>query len=436
MANKRWAAFLMALVLCLLSGCATLGSDIVTQLRPPKAMGEYGEAEEALSAYISETLEGDSYTLKYPRSGEYRAAFIMEDLDSDGLTEALVFYDVDEEAAHINLLHQNGGEWRSVNDLSVHSADIYSVTFGDMDGDGVRELVVCWDMFSNRTYQVSVYTLNGNRITERFSSACSALTVEDLTGDGHDDCLLLNADAQALTASLWSLSANVMTEVGRCAVDGHVQSLKTVQTVTFEGDRRAVFVDCEKSGDMLVTQLMYWDDGVLVAPFYSAANVGNVLTARPAHFPAGDVDEDGAWEWPTCVPLEGHGGESGTHTATCWITTFWNWDMERREPIEKFSCIYNDDDRYYLLTDEEFTSRFTTRYDKETRTLWLTELETERPVFAVRTVSKKGSEPDATEEYLFTTLLKNDVATYQVWYDEENTYAINEEMLQYMLTVF
>ena len=436
MASKRWIALCMACVLCLLSGCSSIGGDIITQLRPPKAMGEYGEAEEALSAYIAQTLEEDGYTLKYPRSGEYRAAFIMEDLDGDGLTEALVFYNVDADNAHINLLRQSGGEWRSVNDLTVHSADIQSVTFGDLDGDGVRELFVCWDMFSNRTYQVSIYTLNSNRVTERFSSACSALAVKDITGDRRDDCLLLHADAQNLTASLWTLSGTDVIELGRCTLDGYVQNLKTVQTVTMDGDRRAVFIDCEKSNDMLVTQLMYWDGGALIAPFYSAASFGNVFTARPAFFPAGDVDEDGAWEWPTCVPLEGYNSEGMAHTSTDWITTFWNWDMTRREPTEKFSCVYNDTDRYYLLTDEEFATRFTTQYDKEGRTLWLYALDEGDAVFAVHVVPKKGKAPTAPQDYVFETLLENEFATYQVWYEEENAYAINEEMLQYMLTVF
>jgi len=436
MTGKRWLALCMAVVLCLFSGCSTFSGGIVTQLRPPKAMGEYGEAEEALSAYISETLNTEGYTLKYPRTGEYRAAFIMEDLDSDGLTEALVFYNVDADTAHINLLRQSGGEWRSVNDLAVQSADIYSVTFGDMDGDGVRELFVCWDLFSNRTYQVSVYTLNSNRIAERFSSVCSSLTVEDLTGDGRDDCLLLHADAKNLTASLCTLSGNAVTEVGRCTLDGYVQNLKTVQTVEMEGDRRAVFVDCEKNNDMLVTQLLYWDDGALVAPFYSAASFGNVLTARPSYFPAGDVDEDGTWEWPTSRPLEGHNDEAGPRTATCWLTTFWNWDMTRREPVEKFSCVYNDTDRYYLLTDEEFAARFTTQYEKDRRVLWLYALDGGEAVFAVRTVPKKGTEPAVPQGRTFETLVENEFATYQVWYDRENAYAVNEEMLQYMLTVF
>lgn len=436
MQGKRWAALLLSLMLCMLTGCSSLGSDIITQLRPPKAVGEHGAAEEALSAYITQTLEADSYTLKYPRSGEYRAAFIMEDLDGDGFAEALVFYDVGADTSHINLLRQSGGEWRSVNDLAVFSADIHSVTFGDMDGDGVRELFVCWDMFSNRSYQISVYTLNGNHIAERFTSTCASLTVTDLTGDGRDDCLLLNADAQALTASLWTLSGNAMTQVGLCTVDGYVQSLKTVQTVDFEGDCRAVFVDCEKSGDVLVTQLLYWDDGVLVAPFYSAADVGNVLTARPSYFTAGDKDEDGMWEWPTCVPLQGHTAENGGHTATSWLTTFWSWDMARREPVKKFSCVYNDTDRYYLLAEDGFDARFTTRYEQESRTLWICTAESGEAVFAVRTVPKAKAPAETEDAYTFVMLLKNEFATYEVWYDEENAYAINEETLRYMLTAF
>ncbi len=433
-------AALLAAVMCLLSGCASLGTDIALQLRPPKALGEQGAAEEALSAYIASSMKRDDYTLKYPRSGDYRAAFLMEDIDGDDVREAVAFYDAENDRSHINLLRQNDGVWSSVYDLSVLSADIHCVTFGDMDGDGVRELVVCWDMFSDRTYQLAVYSLNGDRITERFTATGSSVTVADLTADGRDDCLLWHTDAQTLTASLWSMTAGAIVEVGRVTVDSYVQRLGTPQITTFEDGGKGVFMDTEKSGELLVTQLVYWDNDRLIAPFYSEADGANVQTARPADIPAADMDEDGQWEWPQCRPLVGHDDAGDTHTATCRLTEFWSWDKTLGEAVKKFSCIYNSVDRYYLLADDDFAERFTTMYSASDRTLWVRTLKngenSGETVFAVRCVTK-GDEPPAEDaNYVFSDLVKNDTVTYRVWYEEDNAYAINEEVLRYMLTVF
>ncbi|MBE6768853.1 MAG: hypothetical protein E7549_08110 [Ruminococcaceae bacterium] len=440
MKYKHLLVTLLAVALCVLSGCTSLGTDIALQLRPPKAMGEQGAAEEALGVYIAEHIKREDYTLKYPRSGAYRSAFLMEDIDGDGKSEAIAFYDAENTQSHINLLRQTDGEWHSVFDLAVLLADIHCITFGDMDGDGVRELVVCWDMFSDRTYQVAVYGLNGDRITERFTATSSSVTVTDLTGDGRDDCLLWHADTQFLTASLWSMSAGAVVEVGRVTVDSYVQRLGTPQVTIFEDGSKGVVLDAEKSGDVLVTQLLYWDGDRLVAPFYSEADGANLKTVRPADIPSADVDEDGRWEWPQCTPLVGHGDGGEVHTSTCRLTEFWGFDKMRGEAVKKFSCIYNSADRYYLLTEDTFAEQFTTMYSAADRTLWVRTVEegesSGKTVFAVRYVPKGDTPPAASENYVFADLVKNGTATYQVWYDTDNDYAINDETLRYMLTVF
>lgn len=439
MKRKLWLAAVLAAVLCTLSGCASIGTDIAAQLRPPKAMGEQGAAEEALGAYIADTLNRDDYTLKYPRSGEYRSAFLMVDVDGDGVKEAIAFYDAENDKSHVNLLRQSGDTWHSVNDLAVLSADIHRVTFGDMDGDGVQELMVCWDMFSDRTYQLTVYALNGNRITERFSTACAAMTVADLTADGKDDCLLLHSDAQAVTASLWSMSAGAVEEIGRCTVDSYVQRMNTLQAVSVGEDRQGVVLDCEKSGDIAVTQLLYWDNDRLIAPLYSETDGANLQTARPSDTPSGDFDEDGQWEWPQCSPLPGH--ETGNaHTSTCRLTRFYSWDMQQQEVIEKFACVFNAADRYYLLVDELFSEQFTTLYSDSDRTLWVQTQSSKEgngdAVFAIRTRKAGDAPPVEVDGYTFTTLVQSGNVTYQVWYDADNPYAINNETLRYLLTVF
>lgn len=232
---KRRGLWLLMVAVWLfgLTGCSSFGADVENQLRPPQSNGEQGRIETALGEYIASTLTQENYVLKYPRGGDYRSAFVVEDLDGDGNVEALAFYRLGAEnsTTHINLLHQVNGQWESMNDYTSQGADIERIALGDMNGDGVRELFVCWDMYSARAYQLAMYELNGNRITESFTTTCAQIVVGDLTGDGRDNCLLFHLGTNDLTASLWGMRGSTMEELGRTAVDVSVQRLRAARIV-------------------------------------------------------------------------------------------------------------------------------------------------------------------------------------------------------------
>ena len=84
--NVLSAFLIAALIAVSTGGCnvTDLGSDSL--LRPPKTMGDEAEIEQL----IADTAK-HGYTLKYPKSGSYRSAIIMSDLDGDGVDEAVPF---------------------------------------------------------------------------------------------------------------------------------------------------------------------------------------------------------------------------------------------------------------------------------------------------------------------------------------------------------
>lgn len=421
------------------AGCAAFGGDVENQLRPPRAAGEQGEIEQALADYVASTLTQERYVLKYPRSGEHRSAFLLEDLDGDGNREALAFYRLGSESGtvHLNLLRRSGGQWTSVSDQEAAAAEIHSVCFGDMDGDGLREVFICWDMYSTRTYQMTMYLLAGNRISERFTDTCTLLAVADLTGDRLDDCLLFTAETEALSVELWSMADGEMQEMGRGVADGYVQQIYDAHRIDL-GTAQGLTVDCQKSGGSLVTELIYWENGSLIAPFFSGREEGNLRTLRELPIFSMDVDGDGAWEWPTCERLPGH-GQAGPEDTLYWLTTFWGWDPEAGEPTAKLTCLYNSADRYYMLVEPDFPRYFTTGYVASTRTLWVYESEEGRPgeaIWAVRTQPEEVPTAAGDAAYRFRPLTGGGALEYGAWYKEDNEYGINTETLQYMLTAF
>ena len=69
-----------------MSGCS-LNFSAETLLAPPKLSDEQTEIYNALTASAGRV------DLRYPRTGEYRSAFVMHNLDSELSDEAIVFYE-------------------------------------------------------------------------------------------------------------------------------------------------------------------------------------------------------------------------------------------------------------------------------------------------------------------------------------------------------
>lgn len=436
---RRIAAAAVCGLTMWLSGCSALGNDIVSLLKPPQAYGEQGQVEQALKEYIASTLTQETYVLKYPGSGTNRGALLLEELDGDGNREALAFYRLGAEGnpTHINFLRNVDGKWRSVYDLESGFSEVNRFCLGDFDGDGVKELVVSWDMYSNRLYQVALYGINGNRLTEQFSGSASAVTVADVTGDGRDDCLFWNIGSESLTVTLWQYNNGVMEAMDTCTADGAVVSLSEPAVFLLENERLAVCADAVQTGGATVSELVYWDKERLVAPFATQDEDGalyNRITQRTPAIPGGDVDNDGKWEFPVCTLLAGYTAGSESLPTTAWKTAFYHWEDKTGVSLA-FSCIYSLSDRYYLLLDNNFQELLTTRYDAETRTLWVDTLPTaespvREPLFAVRAV--QGSDSVETDEsYAFQKLAEGTTTTYLAWCRPDNTYAVNMETLQY-----
>ena len=80
---KKIRIILSLLPFAVLTGCS-FGASIDTLMAPPKLSVEQEQIFAALTK-----AEGSAISLKYPKSGKYLSAFIIEDLDGDGGNEEL-----------------------------------------------------------------------------------------------------------------------------------------------------------------------------------------------------------------------------------------------------------------------------------------------------------------------------------------------------------
>lgn len=161
----RLAAAVLALCLAL-TGCMKIENTIEDLMSPPKLSEEQENIFAALYASA-----GDDISLKYPKTGENRSAFVMKDLDSDGVNEALVFYtsNIMGDNVRINVLDCINGEWVSLYECVGMGPEVESVSFPHMTSAEAGNIVIAYNMLNRKDKVIAVYSYNSERIVEKFS---------------------------------------------------------------------------------------------------------------------------------------------------------------------------------------------------------------------------------------------------------------------------
>ncbi len=106
--NKILQTLLCCFVIITLCGCSA-GISAENMLTAPKLDAEQSAIYQALINSV-----GTGVKLKYPKSGDYRSAFVLKTIDGEEGDEALVFYESQtvqsgESALRLKILDKNGG---------------------------------------------------------------------------------------------------------------------------------------------------------------------------------------------------------------------------------------------------------------------------------------------------------------------------------------
>ncbi|MBO5103455.1 MAG: hypothetical protein J6B74_00110, partial [Ruminococcus sp.] len=175
-------------------------SSIDNLMTPPKLSVEQEQIYNALT-----DAAGTSISLKYPKSGKYLSAFIIEDIDGDGGNEAVVFYEktsiaVEENTLRINILDSSDGKWRSVCDTPAKGAEIEKVMISKLGSNDRMNLIIGSSLINRSEKNVSIYSYVDGSIEETFSESYSFIDVTDLDQDNENEFLLLSGSSSGSLA--------------------------------------------------------------------------------------------------------------------------------------------------------------------------------------------------------------------------------------------
>ena len=308
----------IVLILCILfvcSGCSLNFFSVESLMSPPHQEGKYGEVEKVFKKLMTDK----SPQLKTPVYGDYQTAYILKDVDANGIEEAFVFYTETAVDANVRmaLLEYINDSWVVAADVKGSGNGVYDVSFENIDDDGNLEVLVAWTLFDTKaTGVVSVYdickgdkgVLQINTIGNEYYNSKSVL---DFNGDGKKDIVLVYLDdsgtVQQSYFRCFSVSPSLeLVKYSELKISASISSVSAIQNdsvKTESGEYRRVFIDCLKTDNTMFTELIYWNNADLTA--HRSIKKPADSTLRSSKIICRDIDADGILEIPVNTKLCG-----------------------------------------------------------------------------------------------------------------------------------
>lgn len=290
--KRRNLILLMIIIAMLFSGCSFYGEDLNSMLTPPAmSMGR-----EALSQAIKAAI-GENYELVYPQAGSYRTGIISEDLTGDGVNEAICFYRPSGKEDHLCFLvmKESGENWSAMSKGESEAESVGRVAFGDLNGDGIAEIVVGWQYLGETEGSFDVYTITAKAAESQYSGLYSRFAM--MAGDV---CRLAvisrNSATKAVTASLIGEDRGKVGLINSVAMQSRVADYLNVVAGTVVGGLPAVYVDSVLESGQCVTEVLTVNEqGRLTNELLTQMNV---TSWRKTAVSCRDVNGDGVLEIP------------------------------------------------------------------------------------------------------------------------------------------
>ncbi len=356
---KRKILLLLTALPLLLTGCmmSASGEELYAL---PKLPEEY----ESLSARLSEILAlGAEYAP--PQAGANLPAVQMTDLDGDGVDEALGFFRMSSEEKPLKIYIFRAGEddYQRAAVIEGSGTSIHSIRYEDMDGDGVREILVSWQV-SAEVRTIGVYSMKGLEPLQLMSTPYARYEVVDLDGDDDQELVILRSDDTSAGLSLadyydWSSDKSSLLLQSTARLSATVAALQRMQTGGLLSGETAVFITSRIPGandtsnavtDILIyrhpelTNIALQDDTGVSAQIFRNVNI------QPT-----DINGDGALDVPRPAQLLSESGED-----TYWKIYWHSYSADGSDERQAVTY-HNSADGWYLLIPEEWGNHFTVR---------------------------------------------------------------------------
>ena len=367
---KKLKKALVCLSCFFLSGCSAVNFTVDGLLGAPKLTSEQSNIHQALIESV-----GSNITLKYPKNGDNRSAYVISNLDSDEGDEALVFYQynsnsTDDNGLRINLLDKTpDGKWYSVKELAGAGTDIDKVILSSMGTDHHIDIIVGYQTLSDDDKTLEIYRYDGKDFRRVGMDTYSLLDAFDINSDNSNEIITIqkitNPDTGKISAKAYLLKLEndkITKNEGIDMCDGITSYVSSVKGLT-DKSHYGIFVDGLNAEGNLQTEIIYYRYSKLQNPVQTRAEKLVPLCTRPAGYLTTDIDGDGIVEIPSVTPMTGY--ENAVDDEMVY-TTVWSTYEDFYNLREKYRGYYSIQDGYFFSFPKRWKNQVTVKKDTDT----------------------------------------------------------------------
>ena len=305
----------LALVLAAgLSGCVFESVDKLYAL--PVLPQEYKDLQASIEATMSE-LGAEYAVISY---GSYTSTIQLLDMDGDGEQEtSAVFLRVTsaEERPMRVCLFRKGSDntYRQVHMLSGEGNSINSVAYEDLTGDGIREIIVSWQL-SSGVHILAAYDVSGTEAAELMSTAYNeTYIVTDLDEDGRGEIVVFQQDRTGEGSNLaeyYEYQDGVLAMTSVALLSDGMRGVSNARVGHLSDGNMGVYVAVEMENGVL-TDILAMEENGLTNVTRDLEIGASIVTARSyTDVAATDINSDGVLEIPRPQPLAPLDPENGS----------------------------------------------------------------------------------------------------------------------------
>lgn len=364
---KRITSAIIMMIVCFtLAGCSInedLGADAL--LKAPMMTEQQQKIHEALTS-----VTGSEIVLKYPKNGDNRSAFVIENIDDEPTEEAIVFYqhttvDKDGGTVHVNILDQDSsGQWRSAVDFKGLGAEVDRIFISPLENGKPPSIIIGYQAISSTLNPFQIYSYDEENLNTVYNDTYTFLTVMDLDNDGLYDIFKASIDSETgeTLGVVIEQDASEFKMLAKINMSEYTSSFsRCTQGKTADG-KEALFIDTLKTDGVLMTDIITESYGA----FQNAAIVFKEKisdkTKRPSGYNTLDVDGDGICEIPTTKTMTGY---SADDSAGLLLTTWKSFNSDYTLNT-KYTGYYSINDGYFFNMSSDMIKGATVKADEKT----------------------------------------------------------------------
>ena len=345
---KKLVCMLIALAVCIsLCGCLSASPDDMYQL--PKSSEVYVQLQQKINEIQSGGAEFSA-----PLGGYNRQAIQLYDIDSDGDEEAVAFFrNNDDKPLHIYILKKVEEKFEVVAAIDGDVTAVDSISYVDMNADGVSEIAVGWQM-SASVKMMSIYSVKDYQPVQLSVGGYSSYTYADMNGESDNEVILINTGTTETAGNVTMYA--LMDDGEMVSYTAHLsmsaETISRTQTGFLADKHRAVYID-SVCGSGLITDVVAFKNDALIN-ITLEEETQNSVTERPYSIYCQDINSDGIIEIPAPQALF-------KQSDTNYYAVNWNTCTSRGFVSLRMTTYHNFSDGWYLIIPSEWAETMTIR---------------------------------------------------------------------------